>query len=103
MCVRPIPRRHGKHKKVSVPAPHESINQDIPIDGSLSAKDKELKNRAQQILGATLWLSIKTRPDLCYAHSRAASYVEANVHAAYQRSVQILLFLRENPFWGTKV
>ena len=72
------------------------------MDGSLSDKEKKLKNRSQQILGAVLWLSTKTRPDLCYAHSRGASYVESNVHVTYSRSVQILLYLRENPFLGLK-
>ena len=39
------------HRKVTVPASHASINQDVPIDGPLAEKDMKVKNRTQQILG----------------------------------------------------
>ena len=94
---------HSK-KTTSIPAPHETFsNSDSPpIPTETAPKDAKLKKRCQQILGAVLWLTTRTRPDISYAHSRAASFIERDVHACYQRSILILRYLQAFPSIGLK-
>ena len=86
----------AKNKLVTVPAPHESFIGDerkpttAPKPPQKGNENPKLKRRCQQILGALLWLVTRSRPDLGYAHSRAASYVAGDVNECYLRAVYML-------------
>ena len=54
------------------------------------------------MLGAILWLVTRTRPDLSYAHSRAASFIERSVTECYQRAVYMLRYLTAHPTLGRR-
>ena len=49
-----------------------------------------------------MWPVTWTRPDIAYAHSRSASYVEGDVTECYQRAVYILRYLVTHPTLGLR-
>ena len=64
--------------------------------------DAALKKRCQQILGAVLWLVTRTRPDIAYAHSKAASMIDKDLQECYTRAVNMLAYIQSCPNFGLK-
>ena len=91
-------------RAVSVPSPTESYQADAPAtkDPTVGSANPKKKKKCQQILGALLWLVTRTRPDIAYAHSRAASFVEGDVDECYTRAVYILRYLVTHPTLGLR-
>ena len=89
-------------KKMSTtPAVHETFGTETPTPSAeLTKQDYVYLKKTQRILGAILWLVTRTRPDLAYAHSRAASYTLNQPYLAYQKSILILRYLAAFPTLG---
>ena len=45
----------------------------LPCEGTPDELDPEDVLRAQKLVGSLIWLSVRTRPDICYAQSRISS------------------------------
>ena len=46
---------------------------ELPIEGKSGELDGNDIHRAQKLAGSLIWLSTRTRPDICYAQSRISS------------------------------
>ena len=81
-------------KASTTPAVHESFGNDTPpAKTEMSQKEAMYLKKTQRILGAVLWLVTRTRPDLAYAHSLAATYTLREPYLAYQKAVLILRYI----------
>ena len=56
-----------------------------------------LTRRCQALCGEVLWLSIRSRPDLCYAVSMMSQRMSKFPKEAWERGQQILRYLRRHP------
>ena len=65
-----------------------------PVD---HAERLELTKRAQGLVGQLLWLSGRTRPDLAYVVSIAASKIVPNPREAVARAEHLARYLRHAP------
>ena len=59
--------------------------------------DVLLTRRCQALCGELLWLSIRTRPELCYAVNMMAQRMARWPKEAWDRGLQILRYLRKHP------
>ena len=75
------------------PAVKMGVYED-PVDHS---ERLELTKRAQGLVGQLLWLSGRTRPDLAYAVSVAASKIVPNPREAVARAEHLVRYLRHAP------
>ena len=88
-------------KTVTTPAIHETFGVDAPpVKTEFTQKEAWYLKKTQRILGAVLWLVTRTRPDLAYAHSRAASYTVKEPYVAYQKAVLLLRYIAACPALG---
>jgi len=70
-------------------------------DGLVSNKATGLeKHQMNAIVGALLWLSLNTRPDISYAVARLAQFVSAPTPVAYAMAARILRYLRGTLDYG---
>ena len=59
--------------------------------------DIHLTRKCQALCGELLWLSIRTRPELCYAVSLMAQRMAKWPREAWERGLQMLKYLRRHP------
>ena len=82
----------------SVLTPGEaSSTVELPVEGIHLELDPEDVLRAQKLAVSFIWLSTRTRPDICYAQSRISSMATKAPKAALLEGFRVLRYLQ-----GTK-
>ena len=61
----------------------------------IELKDKEMVREAQRAVGELVWISTKTRPDLCYTVSRMASLITRDPSQVLEMGKVVWAFLAE--------
>ena len=70
---------------------------ELPSEGTDEELDPEDVFRAQKLAGSLIWLSTRTRPDICYAQSRVSSMSTKATKTALMEGIRVLRYLQ-----GTK-
>ena len=82
--------RYPGHELADVPAvPYPPREEEEP--------NPDLTRKCQALCGELLWLSIRTRPELCYAVNMMAQRMARSPLEAWERGIQILKYLRRHP------
>ena len=82
--------RYPGEEQADVPA--------IPLTPSEEeGPDLSLTRRCQALCGELLWLSIRTRPEICYAVNMMAQKMAKWPKEAWSRGLQVLKYLRRHP------
>ena len=70
---------------------------ELPCEGDAETLDPEDIHRAQKLAGSLIWLSTRTRPDICYGQSRISSMSTKAPKQALVEGIRVLRYLQ-----GTK-
>ena len=97
-CVRLHQRSFLTELLSRYPGTEQSEVPALPIPASeVEEADVRLTRRCQALCGELLWLSIRTRPELCYAVSLMAQKMAKWPREAWERGLQMLRYLRRHP------
>ena len=91
--------KHGNYQNASLYKIWEKqvAQSNYQVKARLNNLDPEDVLRAQKLAGSLIWLSTRTRPDICYAQSRVSSMATKAPKTALMEGIRVLKYLQ-----GTK-
>ena len=78
-------------KSLAIPG-NAGCSVELPCEGSPENLDPDDVRRSQKLSGSLIWLSTRSRPDICYAQSRISSMATKAPDQAFREGIQLLRY-----------